>query len=172
MSCHDSKEAWSYFCPGNLLNDMCVHYQLRTALFLKVCLALGSSALFAQSLTLRGQVLDQVTKQPVEYATVALLSRDSVLLTGTTTDGRGQFQLAGVTDAESVIRVQFLGYQTATLRAPAVQNQQKQTLDLQTIFLLASSQTLREVTVQGERAANSVQIDKQVFAARQYITLD
>ncbi len=64
--------------------------------------------------------------------------------------------------------MQFLGYQTATVSAPAAQRQQEQTVDLQTIFLLASSRNLREVTVKGERAANSVQIDKQVFSARQF----
>lgn len=69
---------------------MRIRYQLRTAL-LTGWLGVASSALFAQGLTLRGQVVDQATKQPVEYATVALWSRDSVLLTGTTTDGRGQF---------------------------------------------------------------------------------
>ncbi len=122
--------------------------------------------LLAQGLTLRGKVLDQATNAPVQYATVAVWGRDSVLLTGTTTDDQGQFQLTGLTETAPVVRVQFLGYESATLRPTVPQKQG--TVDLQTIFLLASSQNLREVTVTGERAANSVQIDKQVFSARQF----
>lgn len=147
---------------------MRLHNQRQVILFFLGWMGVAMPALFAQSLTLRGQVLDQATNQPVEYATVALWSRDSVLLTGTTTDGRGQFQLAGIPDPESFIRVQFLGYQTTTVRPPTVQSPNERTVDLQTIFLLASSQSLREVTVQGERASNTVQIDKQVFSARQF----
>lgn len=77
-------------------------------------ISLLTQSLSAQTIT--GIVLDQ-TKQPVEFANVALYSLpDSVLLTGTVTDKNGEFSVnTKEYKGDSYLQVSFLGYKTNTI---------------------------------------------------------
>ena len=57
-------------------------------LFVSITAALG-----AQSLSLSGTVTDLSNGKPLPFATVALLSTDSVVVTGAVTDEAGAFRL-------------------------------------------------------------------------------
>ena len=64
----------------------------RLLLFFLLSLA-TTLGLQAQRLVIAGKVSDQKTKNPVEYASVALLRTDSTVVTGTTTADDGTFSL-------------------------------------------------------------------------------
>jgi hypothetical protein len=53
---------------------------------------LAGPAALAQRFQLSGQVLDQQSRQPIEYANVSVWANDSVLVAGTVTDGQGKFR--------------------------------------------------------------------------------
>ncbi|MDO7854635.1 TonB-dependent receptor domain-containing protein [Hymenobacter convexus] len=143
------------------------HYaHLRLLGLLLSLLGLSVPRLAAQGLTLRGLVLDSTGHHPVPYATVAVWRRDSVLLTGTTTDEAGAFTVSNLVARDLVLRVQLVGYRSArqVLRVPAGQVQ----ASVPVIYLRRDEVALREVVVQGERENQAVQLGKQVFTAKQF----
>ena len=93
-----------------------------------------------QAKNISGLVLDQ-TDQPIEFANVALFSLpDSVLLTGTITDAKGEFSLnTNRPEGNYYLQISFIGYETQTVKAQASQ----------TIILKNDSKLLGEVTVEG-----------------------
>jgi CarboxypepD_reg-like domain/TonB-dependent Receptor Plug Domain len=76
---------------------------------------LSSPVLFAQSLTqtIRGTVMDKISKSPLPGATIVLLNSEP--LTGTTTDPDGNFKLSKVPVGSHSIKVSFIGYKEITL---------------------------------------------------------
>lgn len=71
--------------------------------------------------TITGIVLDQ-TEQPVEFANVTLHSLpDSVMITGTVSDEKGNFSLSGNGTDNAFLKVSFIGYQTQIV--PAISGQ-------------------------------------------------
>lgn len=121
---------------------------------------------FAQKVALSGQVLDKATNQPIEYANVSVWKKDSVLITGTVTDPQGRFRFNDLVGEEVQIRIQFIGYETVKMRPKLGANQKE--LRLSPILLASTNNTLNEITVRGEKAVSSVQIDKQVFNTKQF----
>jgi hypothetical protein len=77
---------------------------------------IGSAAqLFSQSLTqtIRGTVIDKISKSPLPGATVLLLNSDP--LVGSTTDPDGNFKLSKVAVGSHTLKVSFIGYKDITL---------------------------------------------------------
>lgn len=73
------------------------------------------NALHAQTLTqtVRGKVVDQVTKVPMPGATVMILNTDPLM--GTTTDLDGDFKILQVPVGTHTLRVSFVGYKDLIL---------------------------------------------------------
>ena len=82
---------------------------------LLVIFCFAINPLHAQNLTqtVRGKVVDQVTKVPMPGATVMLLNTDSLM--GTTTDLDGEFKLLQVPVGTHTLRVSFVGYKDIIL---------------------------------------------------------
>lgn len=112
---------------------------------------------------LSGKVVDAASKQPVEYATISVLSRrDSSLVTGTVTDMQGSFVLEQIPAGAYRVKVSYIGYRTST-KDNLVISQQTPQHDLGTIRLNASAQALDEVVVSAEQPVFEQSIDKRVF---------
>jgi hypothetical protein len=110
-----------------------------------------------------GNVVDAATKEPVEYATISILSRqDSSLITGTVTDMEGKFVIEEIPVGAFRVKVSFIGYRTNT-KDNLVINQQTPIHHLGTIRLNATAQALGEVVVSAEQPVFEQSIDKRVF---------
>ncbi|MDF9800956.1 hypothetical protein OKW21_006219 [Catalinimonas alkaloidigena] len=120
-------------------------------------LFLCSSSLYAQSLTqtIRGQVVDAETRQPLPGAAVYLLDTDPLL--GTTTDEEGKFILEDVPADRYLLQVSFVGYQSY-INPELLVNAGKETV--LEITLRESSRNLEEVVISGESIAPSPTIDR------------
>ena len=58
-----------------------------------------------------GTVVDQASQTPLEYANISLFrARDSVLVTGSTTDAAGQFILQELLPGRYILEAKFIGY--------------------------------------------------------------
>lgn len=88
-------------------------YSLTKILAVIFCFALNQ--LNAQTLTqtVRGKVVDQVTKAPMPGATVMILNTDP--LVGATTDLDGEFKIPQVPVGSHTLRVTFIGYKDIIL---------------------------------------------------------
>jgi len=123
----------------------------------------------AQSGIVKGSIIDSVTRKPLLEASVSLLlARDSSLVTFGITDGEGQFIFKNIVEGQYRILVTYVGYATRAKRVTVTRD--KPTADAGAIELIAQSQTLNEVSVQGEKAPMAVKGDTLEFNAGSFKT--
>ena len=98
------------------------------------------SLTFSIKAQLKGTLIDE-HQQPIEFANVALYSLpDSVMITGTVSDEKGNFSLNGNGTDGAFLMVSFIGYETQIV--PAMREQ--------TIVMRTESLTLGEVVIKGD----------------------
>ncbi len=128
---------------------------------------LGLSALFlfgfnaiSQNITIEGKVIEEASKQPLAYATVALFdSTTKKTITGVITADDGSFKIE--TEAtQFYIQISFMGFVSKTITNFDI-NRGK--ADLGTIILKEDAEQLGEVLVQAEVSTSQFKLDKRVF---------
>jgi len=120
--------------------------------------------------TIKGVVVDKDLNVPVEYATVSVYTmRDSLLIDGTITDGKGFFELKKLKPGKYFVEVSFIGYNKATVRNIPI-NKTHKIADLKIVKLRVSCESLDEVIVTSERLPVQYQIDKKVIPVSRQIT--
>ncbi|WP_461081148.1 TonB-dependent receptor domain-containing protein [Spirosoma flavus] len=138
--------------------------------FVIIHFALFMNTAFAQSSgVIRGAVVDSVSRKPLLEASVSLLSaRDSSLVSFGITDGDGKFEFPKVAEGQYRVLVSYLGYRSRAKRVSITKTDL--TADAGTLELVGESQTLNEVSVQGERAPVAVKGDTLEFNAGSFKT--
>jgi outer membrane receptor protein involved in Fe transport len=117
-----------------------------------------------------GTLIDSVTNQPLEYASVALFSpRSEKAVNGTITDDQGRFRLVEVKVGAYELRISFLGYENKTI-TNIVTTKQKPALDLGKIMLVPQSVEIDEVMITSEKSLVENKIDRIVYNASQDVT--
>lgn len=131
------------------------------ALLITLGLLIIPCCLSAQnSFNIKGTVLDKIAREGLPFATVALLDAGKKIMSGTTTDEHGGFQLSAKAADTFYIKVQYIGFQSLdTFFAAKAGN----TIFNVMLLLAPQSSALREVTISAEKATGSVQMDKQTF---------
>ncbi|WP_080239292.1 outer membrane beta-barrel family protein [Spirosoma rigui] len=138
------------------------------SLFILFC-SLVSARAQAQPGIVRGAVVDSLTRKPLLEASVSLLlARDSSLVTFGITDGDGRFEFPKVAEGQYRVLVTYVGYRGKARRVNVTAD--NLTPDAVTIDLVATSETLVEVQVQGERAPVAVKGDTLEFNAGSFKT--
>ncbi|GAB2581937.1 TonB-dependent receptor domain-containing protein [Spirosoma areae] len=134
------------------------------------CILFINVSSFAQSPgTIQGTVVDSLTRKPLLEASVSLLSsRDSSLVTFGITDGEGRFTFPKVAEGNYRVLVTYVGYRSRARRVSVTKDDP--TANAGTLELVAESQTLNEVAVQGERAPIAVKGDTLEFNAGSFKT--
>lgn len=136
-------------------------------LFIDQAFAQSSGTIRATSIV--GAVVDSLTRKPLLEASVSLLSgRDSSLVSFGITDGDGRFEFPKVAVGQYRVLVTYVGYRGRAKRVSVTENDL--TVDAGTIDLVGQSQTLTEVSVQGERAPIAVRGDTLEFNAGSFKT--
>ncbi len=121
----------------------------------------------AQQAVLTGMVIDEISEEPLEYATVGLCqTRDSTILAGAVTLADGTFMVENVTPGTYLLKVQFVGYESSYVSTfSVVANERK---ELGGISIRATDQLLEEISVSGQRASVYHKVDRQVYNAAQF----
>jgi len=129
---------------------------LSTTLF-----SLNTYAQQKSTATISGSVVDQQQK-PMDYATVSLLkAKDSALVKGALTDGKGQYKIAGVTTGQYLVSVSMIGYQKSFSK-PFTLNQAND-VAVEKLVLLAGNTMLKGVSVVGQKALIERKADRTVL---------
>lgn len=116
-----------------------------------------------------GFILDETSKSPVEFATVALISQSSgKAVDGAITDAKGRFTLSRIAHGSYQVTVSFLGYAPSSL--PVVLVSGKDEVDLGVVALKNDAKTLKEVAVTGEKPLVEDKVDRMVYNAEKDIT--
>ena len=121
----------------------------------------------AQNSSITGQVTDALTKESLEYASVAIYkTNDSSLVTGVITNQSGNFKIEKLNQGTYYIRTQFVGYESKQSEDFTLNN--RQNLQIGTIALVPGRQLVDEVIVKGNRINAQNKIDKQTYNADQF----
>ena len=120
--------------------------------------------------TIKGIVIDNDLKTPVEYATVSVFQMsDSSLINGTITNAQGEFELKQLKPNKYYIEISFIGYNKKTIRNIPI-NRDHKIADLKEILINQATEALNEVTVSAERLPVQYQIDKKVVPVSRQLT--
>ncbi|MEO8795592.1 MAG: outer membrane beta-barrel family protein [Daejeonella sp.] len=118
-----------------------------------------------------GYIIDSLTQQPVEYATVGLgRSGGTKTTNGSLTDDKGSFKVENVAPGSYRIVIAFLGYETKVID-PIQTSPEKPDLNIGKIILSPNQKMLNEVQVTGSAAIIENKIDKIVYNAERDVTV-
>ena len=137
----------------------------RVALAIFSIVFLFTSVLFAQTGTVRGNVFDQDTGEPIIYGNLRLEGTDI----GTNTDFEGFFNLANVPAGDYKLIATYIGYDSASVDISVNSG----AIVYQRINLSPGSIELSVVNVSGERerARSDIQVSKMVVTPKEIRSL-
>lgn len=120
-------------------------------------------ALFAQTGTLKGVVVDKQSESPLEGATVELLNME--IATGVITDFDGRFTMEDVPIGRQTVRVSYIGFESTTIPNVVITTGKDAFI---TVQLLESFNQLDEVVVTNSDTKNEPLNKLATVSARQF----
>ncbi|WP_139922378.1 TonB-dependent receptor domain-containing protein [Hymenobacter sp. DG01] len=112
-----------------------------------------------------GTVTDAATKQPVPYATVALVNpATGKPVDGTAADDNGKFTIPRIAAGTYTVQISFIGYKLVE-KTGVVITAAGNTVALGSVALESSAQALGEVRVEGQRSLVEEKVDRTVYNA-------
>lgn len=130
-------------------------------------LALSTSSLIAQNAIIKGIIMDEQNKLPIEFASVSLLKqKDTSIIYGILTKESGAFTMKGIDTGKYFIKVYANGYPIFQL--PILISQKNELISLDSIRLKYASINLGSVLVNSKRTDISNKLEKQIYRAQQF----
>lgn len=123
-------------------------------LFLLISLGVFSQ----KNITISGKVVDALSKQPLEYATIVLKNTKTKKVSGGITDVDGKFDIK-TTKGNYEISIEFISFTTKKYPLKEI----TKNLSLGTIELSEDSKSLDEVVIIAEKTTVDIRLDKKVF---------
>ncbi len=119
--------------------------------------------------TIRGSVVDDSTKSPLEFVNVLLMRKiDSTMLTGAETRATGKFEFTNVPWGEYFIRFGLVGYHDKSTAPFRIDSLLKR-LNIGSVSLVSATVDLSEVTVTADRPQVEHAIDRMIYNVDQDI---
>lgn len=116
-----------------------------------------------------GTIVDQTSRQPIEFVTVVLLNKkDSTTIKGTITDKKGEFIIKEILPGNYLIRYSYIGYNNFTAQELKITGTQKNT-NLGIVELSSDAKKLNEVVVATTKTTLNTSIDRKVYNVDQDI---
>nr|MBP9971054.1 carboxypeptidase-like regulatory domain-containing protein [Paludibacteraceae bacterium] len=116
----------------------------------------------AQDGKIIGQVFDNTSKKPLDFANVALFTNQSKEpLQAILSDSEGKFILQNLPYGSFTLKVSFVGYES--FETSVLVSKEKPTARVNKVVLKENAQQISEVQVVGQRSGVSFEIDKKVF---------
>ncbi|MGV3588718.1 MAG: TonB-dependent receptor domain-containing protein [Adhaeribacter sp.] len=120
---------------------------------------------------IRGNLIDQNSRQPVGFANIIMLplADTSQIAGGAMTDEKGNFLIDGLPYGQFIAKVSLVGYKSKRLPVISLTPEVPE-VRLGTITFAASSARLQEVQVQGERPTVAYGLDRKVVNVAKDLT--
>jgi outer membrane receptor protein involved in Fe transport len=122
--------------------------------------------LLAQTIKVKGIIIEKNTNQPIEFASVIILKPDSSIVAGALSQANGSFEIALNTTGNYMLKIVSIGYETVFKNFTAVNN--KKTINVDSISVALSSKMLGDVVVTGKKNSITNKLDKQTYKANQF----
>lgn len=120
----------------------------------------------AQRYTITGTVIDGQERNAVSFAAAALLGSDKKVITGTTTDEKGNFTLRAKAPGKYTLRLSSIGYKTLTRDITVVKG--KESIKMDSISIEPNSYSLGTAVVSATASKVEQKEDTTVFNATAY----
>ncbi|WBX77076.1 TonB-dependent receptor [Tenacibaculum ovolyticum] len=118
-----------------------------------------NTILLSAQINITGKVVEENTKQPLEFATIILTNPTTgKLIIGETTNNKGEFSI-NAKKGNYNIKIEFIGFKNHLINNISITKNHS----LQTIFLKENSQALDEIEVIAEKSTTEYKLDKRVF---------
>ncbi len=111
--------------------------------------------------TIRGKVIDKNLQQPVPYATIVINDGANKIISGGISTEDGDFLITDIPKGNYTLKVQFIGYSTHS--QPIEISRKNKDIDVGTITLEETAESLDDVTVVAERTTIEQKIDRKVI---------
>ena len=119
--------------------------------------------------TLLGTVIDSTTNQPIQYASISLVSlRTNEIVTGGVTNDYGKFDISQIPAGRYDVSIEYIGY-VRLVKGPIMFNPRESSTfhDLGNVKLVQFALAFQDVEVQGERPLFVQTMDKKIFNVEQ-----
>lgn len=133
---------------------------------LTIVLLLGTTAAFAQKVTVSGSVIDANTNETLPNTSVVLLNTDSVMVTGVSSDMDGNFKLPSVKAGQYILKVSFVGYQTIFKNLTLTKSDKNHNVG--TLIMKDNARLLKEAEVTAQLAKVEVVADTFMYNSDAY----
>jgi hypothetical protein len=134
-------------------------YILFTFTFLTTMLIFGQQPQpSTPKVTVKGKVIDFVSKDALEYATVVIKPLNGGPIMGGITDSHGKFNI-DIPQGNYDISVEFISFKTVSFKNQEV----SENLDLGIIELQVNAETLEEVEIVAEKSTVEIRLDKKIY---------
>lgn len=128
-------------------------------LFLLCFSLLGYAQQGKTKLKVTGKVIEKISKQPLEYATITLKNTSNPkMIAGGVTNDKGEFAV-DVTSGTYDIIVEFISFKSTEIKQKNITDN----LSLGTIGLAEDAAQLNEVVVRAEKTTVDIKLDKKVY---------
>ena len=112
----------------------------------------------AKKITISGKVIDALSKQALEYATIIIKNTTTQSISGGITDEKGIFNIKVPTGSYE-ISIEFISFKSKKYPKQTLNND----LNLGTIALSEDSKSLDEVVIVAEKTTVDIRLDKKIF---------
>lgn len=125
-----------------------------------------AALVFSQNFTIKGVVLEEDTKQPLEYATVTLEAPSTEKIYGGVTSSKGEFKVEAP-GGVYVLKVQFFSFKTHQVQKFIL----KSNTNLGTILLGDEVEQIEGVEVVGQKSSVEMRLDKKIYNVGEDMTI-
>ncbi len=121
----------------------------------------NSQLAISSLITIKGQILDNETSSPLEFATISIIDSEDKIITGGLSELNGKFRLE-VKPGIYKAKIDFISYESLIIDPVEVTDTEK-TIDLGIINLSPSAAILDNIEITAERSETVFALDKKVF---------
>lgn len=113
----------------------------------------------SQKVKVSGKVIEKVSKQPLEYATITLINaKNPKALAGGITNAKGEYNI-DVTPGIYDVNIEFISFKPNEIKQKSIQ----ENINMGTTALDEDAAQLNEVVVRAEKTTVEIKLDKKVY---------
>ena len=117
--------------------------------------------------TISGNVIDEETEEPLEYATIVVFSKlKNAIITGGITDSKGDFSIPVEIGAFD-IRIEYIGFKTQIIENKRITNDE----NIGNFSLILDVEALDAVEIIAERTTVEFRLDKKIYNVGKDLTV-
>lgn len=135
-------------------------------LFLNIFILTNAQQREAEEFEISGKIIDQETRQPLEYATIVLTSVSSKKITGGLTNDKGEYNIT-IPKGKYNISIEFISFKTYHISNKVI----NENTDFGTILLTVDSENLDEIEIIAEKTTVEIRLDKKIYNVGKDLTV-